>query len=294
MTFECFDDKISPEDLQICTTEGFLSFQDYAAAKWLQHIRAIIKASTIQFSTDIESQTALEELEIGLEEFSSRYEHELVRSSFQKEVEEDCEPFKAYAFYKNLVYVWNHVYQHDLKGPEGRKEISLKSLSNAVIRNRAVLETLTSSSLAEDMSIFYGDKHFKCPRPTCFYFHEGFKDTRSREQHLNRHDRPFYCSFPDCSIAEFGFSSNKDLEKHKKMFHPEIADQANSFNVQTKRTAVARWACELCGKRFTRGFHQRDHLLSHAGERPWKCGDCGKAFTRRNDMKRHEKLHSRQ
>jgi uncharacterized Zn-finger protein len=51
--------------------------------------------------------------------------------------------------------------------------------------------------------------------------------------------------------------------------------------------------CELCGKRFTRGFHQRSHLRSHAGERPFKCRECGRAFTRDNDCKRHEKLHAR-
>jgi hypothetical protein len=273
--------------------KGFLSFQDYAAAKWLQHIRVIIKRSKIQFSTDEESQTALQELGLGLEEFSSRYKQEITQPSIPKEVKEDCEPFKAYPFHKNLIYVWNHVYQYEIKGPEARKEISLQSLSKSVARNRAVLESLPSTPITEEITTFYGDKHFKCPRPTCFYFHEGFKDARSREQHINRHDRPFNCAFPDCSIAEFGFSSNKDLEKHKKLFHPEMADQANAFNGKIKPTAEARWVCELCGKRFTRGFHQRSHLRSHAGERPFKCRECGRAFTRDNDCKRHEKLHAR-
>jgi hypothetical protein len=247
----------------------------------------------IQFSTDDESQTALQELELGLEEFSSRYKQEITQPSIPKEVEEDCEPFKAYPFHKNLVYVWNHVYQYEIKGPEARKELSLQSLNKSLVRNRAVLESLLSTHITEEITTFYGDKHFKCPRPTCFYFHEGFKDARSREQHINRHDRPFNCAFPDCFVAEFGFSSNKDLEKHRKLFHPETTDQANAFNGKIKPTAEARWVCELCGKRFTRGFHQRSHLRSHAGERPFKCRECGRAFTRDNDCKRHEKLHAR-
>ncbi len=293
LTFEFFDDEIDPNDLRFLATNGFLSFQDYAAAKWIQHIGAILKRPTAQLSIDDESHAALQELETGLIEFSSRYEHEIMPGSILKEVERDCEPFRSYPFYTNLVYIWNHIYQYEIKGPEARKELSLKSLSKSLLRNRTVLESLSSSIPTKETTIFYGDKHFKCPRPTCFYFHEGFKDARSRDQHINRHDRPFNCAAPDCSIAEFGFSSNKDLEKHKKMFHPETADEANTFHENTKPNAATPWACVLCGKTFTRAFHQRSHMRSHAGERPYKCTECGKAFTRNNDCKRHEKLHTR-
>ncbi|RFU25373.1 hypothetical protein B7463_g10968, partial [Scytalidium lignicola] len=243
LTFEHFDDEVGSDDLQLFTMKGFLSFQDYAAAKWLQHIGAIIKRSTTQFSTDDESNTALQNLELGLEDFYSRYKQDITLPSIPREVEEDCEPFKSYPFHRNLVYVWNHIYQYNIKGPEARKEISLQSLSKSLSRNRDVLESLPSTS-TKDITIFYGDKHFKCPRPTCFYFHEGFKDASSRGQHINRHDRPFTCAFPDCSIAEFGFSSNKDLEKHKKLFHPETMDLAHAFNTKVKPTGATPWACD--------------------------------------------------
>jgi hypothetical protein len=293
LTFECFDDEIDSNELQLLARNGFLSFQDYATAKWLQHIRAIIKRPTAQFPADAGSQIALEELEIGLDEFFSRYSQELTQNTISKEVREDCEPFKAYPFYGSLINVWNHIYQHEMKGPDARQELSLEPLNKSLLRNRAILETIPSSSDREIIIMFHGDKHFKCPRPTCFYFHEGFKEARSRDQHINRHDRPFNCAFPDCSIAEFGFSSNKDLEKHEKLFHPETADQANSFQAKTKPMAATPFKCELCGKSFTRGFHLRSHLRSHAGERPFKCEECGRAFTRSNDCKRHEKLHAR-
>ncbi|KAG0649191.1 Vegetative incompatibility HET-E-1 [Hyphodiscus hymeniophilus] len=293
LTFQCFDDEIDSDDLELFTTNGFLSFQDYASAKWLQHIRAVIQMSTATFFSDGESQRALQDLELGLEEFSSRYEQDMTQGPIPKEVEEACEPFKAYLFHTSLVCVWNHIYEHDLKGPEARKKISLQCLGKSLLRNRALLESLSSSTSSKAITIFHGDKHFKCPRPTCFYFHEGFKNASSRDQHINRHDRPFSCAFPDCSIAEFGFSSNKDLEKHRKLFHPQTADQANAFQGKVNPTAATPWGCDLCDKRFTRSFHQRNHLRSHAGERPFKCGDCGKAFTRSNDCKRHEKLHTR-
>jgi hypothetical protein len=53
------------------------------------------------------------------------------------------------------------------------------------------------------------------------------------------------------------------------------------------------WAREICGKRSTRGFIQREHLRSNAREKPFKFRDCGRAFERKNDCKRHEKLHAK-
>jgi len=289
LTFECFDDKISPDYLHDIIADGFISFQDYAAAKWHQHLRAIISTHSANLLTDSDSQGAFRDLGLGLEEFLSRYEQEVMEMPILEEAKADCEQFAPYRLHTNLVYVWNHVRQHD-GNDETRNVISVKSLSDAVARNREALETF---SLSEDVRIFYGSKLFKCPRTTCFYFHEGFEECSSRKKHISRHDRPFHCAFPDCSIAEFGFSSNTDLEKHRKLFHPDFADLTSSFSSYTKPTAGTRFLCELCGKHFTTAFHQRNHLRSHAGERPFKCSECGRAFTRKNDCKRHEKLHTR-
>ena len=282
------------EDLELYTTQGFLSLQDYASAVWHQHIRAIIDTPIRDFSTDPETVAALEEFETGLIEFSSRYEPEILLPLIIPQARADCEKFQNYPFWDKLLQVWNHVHQQDAKGPEARKEIGIKALSEVIMRNRGMIEMLSClPRKADGLEVFYGDRHFRCPRPTCFYFHEGFKDAKSRNQHINRHDRPFNCLFPDCSIAEFGFSSNKDLEKHKKLFHPEAADNAANFAAPPKVISTTQWRCELCDKRFTRGFHLRSHLRSHAGERPYKCEECGRAFTRNNDKKRHEKLHTR-
>jgi hypothetical protein len=234
-----------------------------------------------------------------MDEFTSRYDDDILQSSIIDMAEQDCEPFRKYRFYENLLHVWNHIYRHHEKGSEVRNDISIKALSDALFRNRKLLEDLPSLNLPsysaenKNLSTFYGDKRFKCPKITCFYFHEGFKDAKSRDQHINRHDRPFNCIFPDCSIAEFGFASNKDLEKHMRFFHPDIEDRATTFTAATEPTTSTKWPCNLCGKRFTRGFHQRNHMRSHTGERPFACSECGRAFTRANDCKRHEKIHSR-
>jgi hypothetical protein len=213
--------------------------------------------------------------------------------------EEACEAFKDCSFYENLLSVWSHIYRHQDKGFEARNDVSIRVLGEALARNRQLIEGLPSSNTyssfgqTRDLDSFYGEKRYKCPKLTCFYFHEGFKDAKSRIAHINRHDRPFNCTSPDCSVVEFGFSSNRDLEKHMRFFHPEISDQANSFAAAAAVPAKTSWRCHFCDKRFTRKFHLQSHILSHEGKRPFTCPECGKSFTRRNDCKRHEKIHSK-
>jgi hypothetical protein len=303
LTFECFDDEITPGRLLHSALDGSLSFQDYAAAKWPDHVRAILNMAPEKLPADVESQAALREIETALGDFASRYEDDILHASITSIAEKDCEPFLGCQFYNNLLRLWNHIYSHHEKGPEVRNDISIEALSVSISRNRKLLEDLYSDKMpvsdteADRLSALYGKKVFKCPKVTCFYFHEGFTTAKDRSKHIDRHDRPFLCAFPYCSIAEFGFASNKDLEKHRRLFHPETVDQEMAFSAAAAaarpKTASSRWECHTCGKLFTRGFHLRNHILSHTGERPFACSECGKPFTRANDCKRHEKIHTR-
>ena len=250
-------------------------------------------------ASDMESQVALEDLGRALGEFADRYEEGIRQDAVVETAKQDCKSFESYNFHDNLLNVWNHINYHDQKGSDSRNKVSIEALGSALGRNRKFLEeisTLTPSlSLEENRGIaeFYGDSLFKCPKIRCYYFHGGFKDSKALKKHINRHDRPFECDFPDCSIAEFGFATNTDLEKHKRFFHPELEDLANTFTVTKKPSPLTPWECNLCNKRFTRGFQLRNHVRSHTGERPFACSECGKAFTRANDCKRHEKIHER-
>lgn len=279
--------------------EGGFSFQDYAAAKWPDHIRAIIDIEPDRLLAETKSQ-ALEELQVALVEFASYYEDELRNASIDKTAEKACEPSAVSKIYSSLLHVWNHISQHHAQGPKFRDDISIQALRLSIFRNRKLIEELSAGKMPtsveerERLTLFYGKKVFKCPRITCFYFHDGFKTSADLAHHINRHDRPFVCVFPDCSVAEFGFASNKDLLKHQRFFHPDTVDEENAFSTAPRpTTVVAKWRCETCGKLFTRGFHMRNHIRSHLGERPFSCSECGKSFTRANDCKRHEKNHTR-
>jgi hypothetical protein len=294
LTFECFAEEIDTDT----ALTGILAFQDYAVAKWTEHIRIIVKETPDAFSMDTVSPDAIKELADGLEDFVGCYDEDLQQDMINDTAEEQCSGFQDYHFFGNLLCVWNYIHRHDEKGSGARDDISIKTLHESVFRNRKLVEEITTkyssqSQENKNLTTFYGDKRFKCPKIRCYYFHEGFKDPKTRDQHINRHDRPFSCVFPDCSIALFGFSSNKDLEKHRRLFHPEMEDEANSFTVAPKAQSKATHECDMCGKKFTRGFHRKNHMRSHTGERPYPCSECGKAFTRANDCRRHEKIHAR-
>jgi Zinc finger, C2H2 type len=278
--------------------KGYLAFQDYAIANWLHHFSAVVRAGQLLLAADSHVKDTIHDLECALDEFVSNYEDEILQDAVVNPSEEACEAFRGYNLYNSLQLVWSHICQHWEKGFKARDDVSLKYLSEALARNRRLLEDLPSSanysfSNQEDLDSFYGDKRYKCPKLTCFYFHEGFKDFSSREKHINRHDRPFGCTFPDCEVAEFGFESSKDLGKHMRKFHPEANDQTDSFTSTRTEPAQAKEVCHVCDKRFTRRFALKNHIRSHKGERPHACSTCGKTFTRANDCTRHQKIHTR-
>lgn len=264
----------------------------------MEHIHTIVTNKECLLSEDPRASPDVAAVEIALDEFSSLYEKNILEYDITTKAEQECEAFQMLPLYENLLNIWNHASEHANKGSSVKNDISLKQLGVAVTRSREMLEKITTESSYRppenaELDLFYGEKRFKCPKVTCYYFHEGFKDARSRDRHINRHDRPFSCSFPDCSIVEFGFSSNKDLERHRRFFHPEMEEQANSFNAIPKTTTATPFECNICGKKFTRGFIHKHHVLSHTGTRPHACSECGKAFTRANDCKRHEKIHAK-
>jgi hypothetical protein len=287
------------EGLHAFATEGYFVFQDYAVVHWASHLRATIEAGEEWPSQNADSHYSLWELSEAIKDFVDKYEEELYADGNGESSAPTWEAFQPYDLRPALDLVWSHIDRHQEKGFEAKNDVSIKLLGQTLFRNRALLEELASPGTSfpygqKDLARFYGKKMFKCPKVPCFWFHEGFKDKKSRDKHINRHDRPFRCAFPDCSVAEFGFGSSKELEKHTSLFHPSLEDQVKVFPKLHKTvTAKTLWSCSECPKRFTRKFHLNNHLRTHRAEKPYACSECGKRFTRANDRKRHEKIHAK-
>ncbi|KAF2736998.1 C2H2 domain-containing protein [Polyplosphaeria fusca] len=302
LTFDCFlrDEDIEKKDLRRQALDGHFAFQDYAVAKWFYHVNAFVSLGGNLLKEGTEAQKLLDIMTTALDEFMSRYDEEDWDKGIVAESRKTCKVFEGYGCYDHLVALTSHIYTFQKKGFEARHIVSIKSLASVLERNRKLIEELPKKRKEkQDKELAHLDRYydmerrFKCPKITCMYFSEGFKDGKARKKHVNVHDRPFQCEAPDCLGAECGFANSKDLEKHIRSFHPELSDLAESFKSANAPKAKAVWSCSMCGKSFTRNFHKISHERSHRGERPFECPECGKAFTRINDMKRHQKLHER-
>ena len=324
LTFDCFAPQINTRDLQSYAMQGYFAFQDYASAKWFHHLQAMVK-----LGSKIKCDDALAEIERALEEFTTAYDEVISARAPVTEASTACEAFKDSPFFEMILSLWSHVYMHEKKTDE-RNNISIKPLQEALVRNRDLLEKMQTGVLKQSCAVkgpkegpyvseveldesgneivpeyypphlmdqleaYYGKNLFKCPKLTCFYYHEGFSESTSRKQHIARHERPCSCTVPDCLSAQTGFTTSKDLDKHMRDFHPDVEHQANTFPTTARvAKAPAKWICPMCDKAFTRNFHLKSHILSHNGERPHECPECGKSFTRLNDRKRHQKLHAK-
>jgi hypothetical protein len=303
LTFDCFHTKTIEGDLEGMVLDGDMAFQDYATSKWFWHVYSITEPENIStvIKDDEDSRTAMINFGTALRTFTTHYRDLAVENSTVKEESlQRCLPFMNCGFidpslYSHLLLIIEHTLFHQRRGFEARNEISIPSLKQSLERNRKSIESLFgSNTFSEDEGVInrYGDKHFKCSKVNCYYFHEGFKDPKVRDTHVKRHTRPYLCPEQNCTVAEFGFVSNNELDKHKRVYHPEIGDKLNSFESSTK-TVKSKHRCDVCGKEFTRSVILKEHTLSHFGQRPHPCSQCGKAFTRKNDCVRHEKRYCR-
>jgi DNA-directed RNA polymerase subunit RPC12/RpoP len=297
LTFPCFEIEEGEDENEFreFMLNGHFAFQDYAIAKWFHHVNAFVNNGRRFLDEAVDSDGQLSALSGALDDFIDRFEEVDWTTGLVQNCASTCSAFQDYVLHENLLLLASHIYTFQQKGFEARHKISIKSLNDALERNRKLLEDTKTLSKTEmsTYSRFYDDKRrFKCTKITCRYFSQGFADVKAKKRHINIHDRPYQCEVSECLGAE-GFANEKDLKNHTRSFHPELSDLAETFNSSITKRAKADYACIFCGKTFTRKFHCKNHEKAHRGEREHECPECGRAFTRMNDMKRHSKLHER-
>jgi hypothetical protein len=322
LTFPAFSTATSDSDFKDLTQSGQLAFHEYAIANWLVHFRdlQVAAAEAIRPETDISdpnlydhsperlsrSNTLVDgpgekdrlEFERALEDLNELYGEGIRSVSVDEEAADACRAFQHSEYLDIIHQLWSLAKQSLNADLETRNKASLVALDGALGRGREVIEKMSTLKKGENqvssvLNTYYGETRFKCRKLTCYWFHVGFFDAKTRKTHEARHDRPFRCAFPDCSLEDMGFKNNKDLEKHERMFHPSREQQAETFAPSKPPPVKTPFACTLCPKRFTRRFHLTSHIHNHNQEKPHACSECGRPFTRKNDCTRHEKtIHS--
>lgn len=67
---------------------------------------------------------------------------------------------------------------------------------------------------------------FKCSKPWCDYFHDGFRSEKLRDAHTNQHNLPFQCSVEGCFASKVGFDKDQRLQQHLRRYHGETGDSS--------------------------------------------------------------------
>ncbi|KAK6077633.1 zinc finger protein [Seiridium cupressi] len=96
-----------------------------------------------------------------------------------------------------------------------------------------IIETIQPKLLgtAEQKSFLAlnGKPRFKCSKPQCRMFFEGFSSRASRDEHINKHEMQFLCPKDSCPHRALGFSSRPELERHVMASHPPETDLNTMF-----------------------------------------------------------------
>ena len=290
LTFECFDESVSPDDLRRFLLDGYYAFLDYASLHWYHHLETAISSLT---SDDLSDSA---HLGIAINDFFEMYGSGT--TEVDKAPSEYAQKFEAIATAdccESLVLLLSHAKKSRLT--EEKLE-ALGRLGDLVARVRDMLEDMSEATVSQNprpsepknLKGFYSDKWYKCSRHACYYFHEGFSDERGLSQHTNRHEKPFCCTEIGCTRMYIGWSTEKELKKHMNQYHPDPAAFAWKFPLVKKPPST--FQCKLCTKQFTRANTLNTHTLrAHGKERPFVCSTCGKGFARKYECDRHATIH---
>ncbi|KAL4886207.1 hypothetical protein BJY04DRAFT_213739 [Aspergillus karnatakaensis] len=240
---------LTTQTLRNYVSQGYYAFLDYAVTYWVYHLE-----DCLTYIHD-SRQDILRSLKGYLSNFLEQHYEEGCPYTVSRKTKHIVCAFEGALFHDKLAEAfeyWKDETTVNACQPVDRLVLDLHKVVDTI---RAEIEQ-TSQSIS--LQHFYGTRLFKCKRPYCKMFFEGFPNDIDRNQHTRQHERSFFCPVANCPASSVGFSSRGDLHSHVTKSHrgPKalgefpVYQNPESIDIQHvcktgNLAAVERWAAPL-------------------------------------------------
>lgn len=285
LSMPCFRGDISQDDIRLYISLGYYGFMDYAYAYWSRHLEKSVSTEQPECRITELTEVVQNFMDMHWVEPKSKI---TVPKSLQHRLKA-LEHVKSQDSILCSVYLARKQLQSATKINQDEYFLKVK---NVLERVRVRLEEGPAVSTSMNFNWMYGFNQFKCPRPYCTFFYDGFRSEKSREDHVSKHERLFFCSISGCPVAELGCATFRELRKHEGKDHSNlIFDDEEEEEYPEEPPEVVSFVCSVCQASFTRRHNLNNHtrIAHNQGDAlNFICQACGKAFARPGDRTRHE------
>ncbi|KAK7946881.1 uncharacterized protein PG986_011202 [Apiospora aurea] len=173
---------------------GYYGLLDYSASSWQEHL-----VLSLRQSCEL-SPLTVHNLQRGVLSFLQRLDFNHIPEDLGDRIE------SAKKFFDNACL------KHCI--------LRIESLSTPIRKAIEDIDPIVLDDRSRDVFLsLNGNQRFKCPKPRCFRFSEGFESKEARDRHVTQHYAPFTCSIESCPRERVGFLSRADLLGHTKEAH---------------------------------------------------------------------------
>ncbi|KAL8377546.1 hypothetical protein RB595_008297 [Gaeumannomyces hyphopodioides] len=192
---------------------GYYAFQDYAAAHWWDHAKAL------ESGQQLEQHQEQPQIVADLAELLANYGRSARCStdSHESNLRDVLAELDPSASERNKALFFEH---------------RISMAREAVLSVQEDAATSQDRQFSVRMNDIYGPLRYRCPKPWCSEFHLGFESQTQLQTHSNAHDRPFKCPREDCTLAAVRFASESALKAHHESYHdvekPSLFEMADN------------------------------------------------------------------
>lgn len=133
----------------------------------------------------------------------------------------------------------------------------LEHMSSAIRETTETIQPKVLDARTRDVFLsLNGEPQYKCPKPRCLMFSQGFENKKARNLHAAQHHSQFSCSADGCPRRTIGFTSREDLDKHIKQTHASPVRSVDLFPLPKRRTDI--WSdCAAGDIEAVKDFHEK-------------------------------------